>query len=72
MEWLLAADGKYISLTATQALLIDTQATAEDVADAIADVNEAALLSGRLITDSRRRRRIRQSGLRVVPKRSPD
>lgn len=66
MEWLVTADGRYLQLTTTQALLVDTSATCEDVALAVEALSEVILASRSLVADSRRWRRMRQSGLRAV------
>jgi hypothetical protein len=66
MDWLVAPDGRYVRLTTTQALLVDTSATLQDLAAAVADLRDAIAASRSLVADSRRWRRTRQSGLRVV------
>ncbi len=66
MEWLVTADGKCVRLTPTQAILVDTCASLEDLTLAADDLLDAIVASRALVADSRRRRRIRQSGLRAV------
>jgi len=66
MDWLVAPNGTYVRLTPTQALLVDTSATIEDVALAAEDLADAIAASRALVADSRRSRRLRQTGLRAV------
>jgi hypothetical protein len=66
MEWLVTADGRYMRLTTTQALLVDTSATCEDLALAFEDLRDEIVASRSLVADSRRWRRMRRSGLRAV------
>src|SRR5690242_19339944 len=66
MEWLVTADGRCLRLTTTQALLVDLSATCEDLALAAEDLRDAIAASRTLVADSRRWRRMRQSGLRAV------
>jgi hypothetical protein len=66
MEWLVTAEGRYLRLTATQALLVDTSATCQDLALAVEELRDAILASRSLVADSRRWRRMRRSGLRAV------
>jgi hypothetical protein len=66
MDWLVADDGRYLPLTAVQSLLLDTSATLEDLELAICGLRDTLVASRSIVADSRRRRRIRQSGLRVV------
>jgi hypothetical protein len=69
MEWLVGADGRCVPLTAEQALAIDLRATLEDLVDAFNGVHEAIRASRTAVADSRRRRRLRQSSLKLVPAR---
>ncbi len=66
MEWLVTGDGRYLRLTTTQSLLVDTSAAVEDIALAVHDLSQAIAKSRSLVADSRRWRRMRQSGLRAV------
>jgi len=66
MEWLVTADGKCVRLTKTQALLLDTSACLEDLLLAADDLRNVISSSRSLVADSRRWRRMRQSGLRAV------
>lgn len=65
MEWLLR-NGTYVPLTATQALMIDVRATIEDFVAALEGLDEAIETSRSLVSNSRRWRNRRQSGLRLV------
>jgi len=66
MEWLVDADGRCVPLTAEQAILIDVRATVEDFFDALHGLDQAIQVSSAAVAESRRRRRIRQSNLRLV------
>jgi hypothetical protein len=66
MEWLIGADGRYVKLTAEQALQIDLRATVEDLVSALDGIREAIQASRAAIADSHRLRRRRQSSLRLV------
>ena len=66
MDWLVAVDGRYVPLTATQSLLLDTSATLEDLALAIGDLQDAIAASRSLVADSRRWRRMRRSRLKLA------
>ena len=66
MEWLLDADGKYVLLAPAQALKIDISATIEDVAAVLEDLDDTIRASQSLVSDSRRWRKVRHSGLRLV------
>ncbi len=66
MEWLVTGDGRYLRLTTTQALLVDTSATCEDLVLAVEGLRDAIVASQSLVADSRRWRRMRQSRLRAV------
>jgi hypothetical protein len=69
MEWLVGADGKYVPLTALQSHALELRATIQDLSVAYVTMREAIHASRSLVSDSRRWRRMRQSGLRVVPTR---
>jgi hypothetical protein len=66
MDWLVTAEGSYLRLTRTQALVIDASATIEDLALVLDDLRDAIAASQSLVADSRRWRRLRRSGLRAV------
>jgi hypothetical protein len=66
MEWLLAPNGTYLPLTAMHATIIDLSATCEDLVDAYEELDDAIEQSRALVSDSRRRRKMRQSGLRLI------
>jgi hypothetical protein len=66
VEWLVASDGRYLTLTAEQALAIDLRATVEDFIQAFDELGEAIRASRSVVADSRRRRLRRQSRLRLV------
>jgi hypothetical protein len=65
-EWLVTADGRYIPLTGPLALLIDIKATIEDVAVVMAELDQVWQQSRDIVAASRRSRRLRCSGLRLV------
>jgi hypothetical protein len=67
MEWLVGADGRCVPLTTEQAIAIDVRATVEDLVDAASGLDQAIQASRAAVAESRRRRRLRQSGLRLVP-----
>lgn len=66
MEWLVDADGRCVQLTAEQATMIDVRATVEDFFDALRGLDQAIQVSSAAVAESRRRRRVRQSNLRLV------
>jgi hypothetical protein len=66
MEWLVDADGRCVQLTDQQAIMIDVRATVEDFSDALHGLSQAIQVSSAAVADSRRRRRLRQSSLRLV------
>jgi len=66
MDWLVTADGRNLPLSRTQSLLLDTSATFEDLATVVSDLQKVIATSQSVVADSRRWRRIRQSGLRAV------
>jgi hypothetical protein len=66
MDWLVTADGRYVGLTTTQSLLVDTSATLEDLSLAMNHLRDAIAASRSLVADSQRWRRVRRSGLRAV------
>jgi len=67
MEWLVGSDGRYVKLTAEQALAIDLRATVEDFTRAFDGLGEVIQASRSVVADSRRRRLRRHSRLRLVP-----
>ena len=66
MEWLLASDGRYVKLTAEQALAIDLRATVDDFVHALDGLGKAIQASRTAVADSRRRRLRRHSPMRLV------
>jgi hypothetical protein len=66
VEWLLDANGKYVLLAPAQAVAIDISATLEDVVAVLEDLDDTIRASQSLVSDSRRWRKIRHSGLRLV------
>jgi hypothetical protein len=66
MEWLVTAEGRYLRLTITQGLLVDASAALDDLGLAADDLRDTIAASRSLVADSRRWRRMRQSGLRAV------
>jgi hypothetical protein len=69
MDWLVGSDGRYVALSATQALKLDIQANIEDIADAIDELSGVTQQSRLIVAESARRRKLRCSRLRLV--RSP-
>jgi len=67
MEWLVGSDGRYVKLTAEQALAIDLRATVEDFTRAFDGLGEVIQASRSVVADSRRRRLRRHSLLKLVP-----
>ena len=66
MEWVVATDGRYVQLTAEQAIAVDLRATVEDFVRAFDGLGEAIQASRTILADSRRRRLRRHSTLRLV------
>jgi hypothetical protein len=66
MEWLVGPDGRYVRLTPEQAVAIDARATYEDLVVAVQRLRDTIDVSRVALADSRRRRRVRQSALRLV------
>lgn len=66
MDFLVTDDGRYLALTDAQSLLLDASAILEDLSVAFDDLEDAIAVSRSLVADSRRWRRMRQSGLRAV------
>jgi hypothetical protein len=68
MDWLVAADGTYVPLSATQTLQLDIRANIEDVAAAIEELTGVTRDSRQIVAESARLRHRRQSRLRLVPR----
>jgi len=68
MDWLVGSDGKYVALSATQALKLGIQANIEDIADAIDELSGVTRQSRVIVAESARLRKSRCSRLRLVPR----